>query len=116
MRLIFCGLFAVAAFAQTGKRIQPIDATFLFIADVHACRMASGLSPHCLQEGKTDAALLRNVAALNAIAGQAWPAEIAGVATGLNSAGSLISTVCLTVPLGQRKLAIGFRYGWPAAG
>jgi cytolysin (calcineurin-like family phosphatase) len=79
-----------AAFAQTGKRIQPIDATFLFIADIHACRMASGLSPHCLQEGKTDAALLRNVAALNAIADKEWPAEINGLATGLNSAGSRI--------------------------
>jgi cytolysin (calcineurin-like family phosphatase) len=79
-------------FAQTGKRIQSIDATFLFIADIHACRMASGLSPHCLQEGKTDAALLRNVAALNAIAGHEWPAEINGQATGLNSAGSLIGT------------------------
>ncbi|TIX67635.1 MAG: metallophosphoesterase, partial [Mesorhizobium sp.] len=51
--------FAHPAFGQTGKRIQPVDATFLFIADIHACRMASGLSPNCLQEGKTDAALLR---------------------------------------------------------
>ena len=77
-------------FAQTGRRIQPIDATFLFIADIHACRMASGLSPHCEQEGKTDAALLRNVAALNALADKKWPAEIDGVATGLQSAGTSI--------------------------
>ncbi|MBZ9763286.1 metallophosphoesterase [Mesorhizobium sp. CA8] len=79
-----------ASFSQTGKRIQPIDATFLFIADIHACRMASGLSPNCLQEGKTDAALLRNVAALNAIADKKWPAEINGVSTGLHSAGTRI--------------------------
>ncbi|RWF63119.1 MAG: metallophosphoesterase, partial [Mesorhizobium sp.] len=82
------GAFARQAFGQTGKRIQPIDATFLFIADIHACRMASGLSPNCLQEGKTDAALLRSVAALNGIADKQWPAEIGGVATGLRSAGS----------------------------
>ncbi|MER9653747.1 metallophosphoesterase [Mesorhizobium sp. M0152] len=88
--------FAVAgalprpALSQAGQRIQPIDATFLFIADVHACRMASGLSPHCEQEGKTDAALLRNVTALNAVGDKDWPAEIDGVATGLRSAGSRI--------------------------
>ncbi|WP_167484292.1 metallophosphoesterase [Mesorhizobium tamadayense] len=81
-----------AAFAQTGRRIQPIDATFLFIADVHACRMVSGLSPHCEEQGKTDAALLRNVAALNAIGDRQWPAEINGVATGLRSAGRPIGT------------------------
>lgn len=84
------GMLPCAALGQTGKRIQPIDATFLFIADVHACRMASGLSPNCLQEGKTDAALLRNVAALNGLADRQWPAEIDGVATGLHSAGSRV--------------------------
>ncbi|MBA1143241.1 metallophosphoesterase [Mesorhizobium neociceri] len=88
--LAMAGLLPRAALGQTGKRIQPIDATFLFIADVHACRMASGLSPNCLQEGKTDAALLRNVAALNGLADRQWPAEIDGVATGLRSAGSRI--------------------------
>ncbi|AZO08534.1 MULTISPECIES: metallophosphoesterase [unclassified Mesorhizobium] len=81
-----------AALGQAGRAIQPIDATFLFIADIHACRMASGLSPNCLQEGKTDAALLRNVAALNALADKQWPAEINGVATGLHSAGARIGT------------------------
>ncbi|MDX8541000.1 metallophosphoesterase [Mesorhizobium abyssinicae] len=86
------GAFGRQAYGQTGKRIQPIDATFLFIADIHACRMASGLSPNCLQEGKTDAALLRSVAALNGIADKQWPAEIGGVATGLRSAGSRIGT------------------------
>ena len=88
--LAMAGMLPRAALSQTGKRIQPIDATFLFIADVHACRMASGLSPNCLQEGKTDAALLRNVAALNGLADRQWPAEIDGVATGLRSAGSRI--------------------------
>lgn len=90
--LAAAGALPRVAFGQTGRRIQPIDATFLFIADIHACRMASGLSPNCLQEGKTDAALLRNVAALNAIADKKWPAEIDGVATGLHSAGTRIGT------------------------
>ncbi|WP_214474862.1 metallophosphoesterase [Mesorhizobium sp. dw_380] len=93
--LATAGALSRPAFGQTGERIQPIDATFLFIADVHACRMASGLSPNCQQEGKTDAALLRNVAALNAINDKHWPAEINGVATGLRSAGSRIG-----MPLG----------------
>ena len=88
--LAMAGMLPRAALGQTGKRIQPIDATFLFIADVHACRMASGLSPNCLQEGKTDAALLRNVAVLNGLADRQWPVEIDGVATGLRSAGSRI--------------------------
>lgn len=90
--LAAAGVFPRVAFGQTGRRIQPVDATFLFIADIHACRMASGLSPNCLQEGKTDAALLRNVAALNAIADKEWPAEINGVSTGLHSAGTRIGT------------------------
>jgi cytolysin (calcineurin-like family phosphatase) len=81
-----------AASAQTGRRIQPIDATFLFIADIHACRMAGGVSPDCLKEGKTDAALLRNVAALNGISDNEWPAEINGLSTGLHSAGRRIGT------------------------
>ncbi|CAN7615275.1 metallophosphoesterase [Mesorhizobium sp. LjRoot246] len=84
------GALSRPAFSQTGQRVQSIDATFLFIADVHACRMANGLSPNCLQEGKTDAALLRNVAALNGLGDKDWPAEINGVATGLRSAGSHI--------------------------
>ncbi|KRB31827.1 metallophosphoesterase [Mesorhizobium sp. Root172] len=88
--LAAAGALSRPALSQTGQRIQPIDATFLFIADVHACRMASGLSPNCLQEGKTDAALLRNVAALNAIGDKDWPDEIDGVATRLRSAGRRI--------------------------
>ncbi|RWP65523.1 MAG: metallophosphoesterase [Mesorhizobium sp.] len=87
------GALARPALGQTGQRIAPVDATFLFVADVHACRMAGGLSPNCQQEGKTDAALLRSVAALNAIGEKHWPAEIDGVATGLRSAGSRIGTL-----------------------
>jgi cytolysin (calcineurin-like family phosphatase) len=84
------GGFARPALGQSGPRVPPVDATFLFIADVHACRMAGGLSPNCQQEGKTDAALLRNVAALNGIGEKEWPAEINGIATGLRSAGRRI--------------------------
>ncbi|RWB26813.1 MAG: metallophosphoesterase [Mesorhizobium sp.] len=86
------GALVRPAFGGTGQGIPPVDATFLFVADVHACRMASGLSPNCQQEGKTDAALLRSVAALNAIGEKDWPAEINGIATGLRSAGSRIGT------------------------
>ena len=86
------GALARPALGQTGQRIAPVEATFLFVADVHACRMASGLSPNCQQEGKTDAALLRSIAALNAIGEKHWPAEINGIATGLRSAGSRIGT------------------------
>lgn len=89
------GALSRPALGQTGQRVQPIDATFLFIADIHACRMASGLGPNCQQEGKTDAALLRNVAALNGLGDKDWPVEIGGVATGLRSAGSRIG-----MPLG----------------
>ncbi|CAH2404076.1 metallophosphoesterase [Mesorhizobium ventifaucium] len=86
------GALARPALGQTGQRIAPVDATFLFVADIHACRTTGGLSPNCQQEGKTDAALLRSVAALNAIGEKHWPAEINGIATGLRSAGSRIGT------------------------
>jgi len=67
------------------------DATFLFSSDVHACLVsADGLSPGCEAEGKTDAALLRHVAAVNGLAGQAWPSEIGGKPTGLVGAGTAI--------------------------
>ncbi|RUY27787.1 metallophosphoesterase, partial [Mesorhizobium sp. M7A.F.Ca.CA.001.13.2.1] len=91
------GALSRPAFSQIGQRVQSIDATFLFIADVHACRMASGLSPNCLQEGKTDAALLRNVAVLNALGDKDWPTEINGVATGLRSAGRIGTPLGLVV-------------------
>lgn len=71
---------------------EPVDATFVFIADVHACRMTTGLSPNCQQEGKTDENLRRHIAALNSLPGQFWPGEIDGKAIGLASAGEVIST------------------------
>ena len=80
------------AFGQTAQNIPPIDATFLFVADIHACRMTKGLSPRCQQEGKTDANLLRNIAALNGIADKLWPSAIDGVGTGLHFAGQRIGT------------------------
>lgn len=68
------------------------DVTFLFCCDVHACRMAGGLSPHCGDEGKTDANLLRHVAAINRLAGSHWPETLAdGTASGLRSAGERIA-------------------------
>ena len=87
------GAFAAGAWRPVAAwAVPPVDATFLFIADVHACRMAGDLSPNCRQEGKTDANLLRHVAALNGIADRQWPVEIGGVATGLRSAGARIGT------------------------
>ncbi|MET0600180.1 MAG: metallophosphoesterase [Mesorhizobium sp.] len=67
------------------------DATFLFTNDIHACRMGSGLSPSCQQEGKTDAHLLRHVAALNRISQEVWPERIGGAASGLAGAGTPIA-------------------------
>lgn len=78
------------AHAQTGNAAT--DATFLFISDVHACRMAGRLSPNCQQEGKTDEHLLRHIRALNAIERAVWPAEIEGRPTGLVSAGQRVRT------------------------
>ncbi|MDQ0320938.1 cytolysin (calcineurin-like family phosphatase) [Pararhizobium capsulatum DSM 1112] len=71
--------------------IPATDATFLIINDVHSCRMGSGLSANCAAEGKTDAALLRHIRALNSIIEQTWPLEINGKATGLASAGEPIA-------------------------
>ena len=75
------------AFVRAARAFPLVEATFLFIADVHACRMAGGLSANCQQEGKTDASLLRNVAALNGIGDRVWPSEIGGAPTGLHFAG-----------------------------
>jgi len=75
------------SFGQDGPELPRFDVTFLFAADIHACRMASGLSPNCRQEGKTDENLLRHVAVLNGVAGQTWPTEIGETATGLSGAG-----------------------------
>lgn len=76
--------------AQAASSAAKTDATFLFSNDVHACRMASGLSPNCLQEGKTDANLLRHIAALNGLERQRWPETVAGAASGLRGAGQPI--------------------------
>ena len=59
------------------------DATFVFAADIHACRMGSGLSPHCAAEGKTDGALRRHIAALNRLPELRWPREVGGAPSGL---------------------------------
>lgn len=67
-----------------------IDATFLFAADIHACRMASGFSEQCIAQGKTDENLRRHVMALNAIGDGTWPSTVAGKPSGLVSAGAPI--------------------------
>ncbi|MFB2550263.1 metallophosphoesterase [Ensifer soli] len=70
-----------------------VDATFIFASDVHACLVsADALSPNCAAEGKTDANLLKHVAALNAVDTKVWPAEIDGRPTGLAGAGMPIAT------------------------
>ncbi|MBX3596361.1 MAG: metallophosphoesterase [Rhizobiaceae bacterium] len=65
--------------------------TFLFISDIHACRMGIGLSANCFNEGKTDANLLRHVKALNGLAGRPWPITVGDSPTNLPSAGKQIS-------------------------
>jgi cytolysin (calcineurin-like family phosphatase) len=61
----FIRLFGASAVALVAPRslVQTIaqadvtattDVTFVFISDVHACRMGVGLSPNCLKEGKTE--------------------------------------------------------------
>ena len=98
-RQVLAGMGSLGVFGGFGgyakaqaAGVPAIDATFLFVCDVHACRMARGLSPNCQQEGKTDANLLRNIAALNGLGDKDWPAEIGGVATALRSAGKRIGT------------------------
>jgi len=66
---------------------QDEEIVFLFISDVHACRMGAGLSPNCQQEGKTDQNLLRHITALNAIPDTPWPSTIGGASTGFSLAG-----------------------------
>ena len=69
-------------------RSPELDATFIFTSDIHACRMGSGLSPHCAAEGKTDENLRRHIAAINRLPEMRWPREIDGAPAGLASAGS----------------------------
>ncbi|MCX8572228.1 MULTISPECIES: metallophosphoesterase [Hyphomicrobiales] len=87
------GAGAVSVLGLPGARAAAwpkIEATFLFACDIHACRMASGLSPHCLEEGKTDDNLRRHIAALNRVGELNWPSEINGVPTQLAGSGKRI--------------------------
>ncbi|MFI0843455.1 metallophosphoesterase [Mesorhizobium sp. IMUNJ 23232] len=81
---------ARGAFAQASAGVGKTDVTFLFSNDIHACRMGEGLSPNCAQEGKTDANLLKHIAALNGLEHGRWPQVVNGVASGLASAGGRI--------------------------
>lgn len=100
-RSLLAGLTGLGAGAVLGLPViarsasgrPPVDATFVFTCDVHACLVsADALSPNCEEEGKTDANLLRHVAAVNNIFSYAWPDTINGVATGLAGAGRKIDT------------------------
>ncbi len=82
---------APRSIGQDAAAAGPLDATFVFTNDVHACRMGDGLSPNCAAEGKTDAALLRHIAGVNAVPAHVWPREIDGTSTGLASAGAPIA-------------------------
>ena len=87
-RTLLKGALACGAAPGRASRAQPaaprqppdIDATFVFASDVHACRMGSGLSPHCAAEGKTDENLRRHIAAINRLPELRWPAESAAAA------------------------------------
>ena len=83
--LLLLGWLAGPAAAQDAPAL---DVTFVFTNDIHACRMGEGLSPNCQQEGKTDAALLRHIAGINALPGQAGRARSAARPTGLAGAGT----------------------------
>ena len=85
-------LYGPAIVRAATARKRPNDVTFLFINDVHACRMGNTLSPQCTAAGKTDANLIRNIAALNNITRHKWPETIDGKSTGLASAGDPIAT------------------------
>ncbi len=87
------GATIASAFSFAPSAGQGADVTFAFISDVHACRMATGLSPNCAEEGKTDANLLRHITALNALPFKTWPAEVAGQPGSLASAGQLIGAL-----------------------
>ncbi|MGE6785382.1 metallophosphoesterase [Ensifer adhaerens] len=82
------GLGAALATPRARAAVPATDATFLFSNDIHACLVSiEGLAPNCAAEGKTDANLLRHVAALNAVHAMRWPATVAGKPSGLASAG-----------------------------
>ncbi|XEN32170.1 cytolysin (calcineurin-like family phosphatase) [Ensifer sp. WSM1721] len=83
---------SLMVFSKRAKAAAPpVDATFLFSCDIHACLVSTeGLAPNCEEEGKTDANLLRHVAALNAISALDWPETIEGKPSGLAGAGTKI--------------------------
>jgi len=93
-RTLLNGLLALAsvrAFLPLATaRAADTDATFVFAGDIHACRIGSGLSPHCEEEGKTDASLRRHIAALNRLPEMRWPRNVGGAPSRLASAGSTI--------------------------
>jgi cytolysin (calcineurin-like family phosphatase) len=90
-RQVLAGLAGALAWPALGRaaETQPAEAdfTFVFSCDTHACLMHGGLAPKCQAEGKTDESLRRHIAAINGIAGYAWPNEIGDVPTRLVSAG-----------------------------
>jgi cytolysin (calcineurin-like family phosphatase) len=80
------GALVRPGWAQAGT-----DVTFVFTNDIHACRMGTGLSPNCAEEGKTDANLLRHIAGINRLPGLPWPREAGGRPSGLAGAGTPIA-------------------------
>lgn len=89
-RLFLAGGSASLAMWQTAVNAASPSVVFLFVADVHACRMGPGLSPNCQQEGKTDDNLLRHIRVLNDLEYKHWPEAIDGKPTGLANAGKRI--------------------------
>ena len=95
-RAALAGLLAAAAAARAGPARPQVDAdrfdvTFVFTADVHACRLADGPNPVCVEQGKTQRALQRHVAAINRVPHHRWPDAIDGSPTGLHGAGEPIA-------------------------
>jgi cytolysin (calcineurin-like family phosphatase) len=85
-------LGAVTLLPSRGRsQPAPLDVTFVFTNDIHTCNMQSGLSPGCEQEGKTDANLLRHIAAINGVPEYVWPRAIGGAPSGLRGAGQPIA-------------------------
>jgi cytolysin (calcineurin-like family phosphatase) len=87
----FAAALAAAPATRAGVAAGRFDVTFLFTNDIHACRVAHGLNPNCLEEGKTDHALRRHVAGINRAHQHRWPKDIAGAPTGLHGAGEPIA-------------------------
>ncbi|WP_269933336.1 metallophosphoesterase [Aminobacter sp. HY435] len=79
--------------SRAGPSWPAVDATFLFAADIHACRMASGFNAQCIAQGKTDENLRRHITALNTVDQQIWPGTVSGQASGLAGAGRPIGAL-----------------------